>query len=149
MFRSADGLGVSKIYLSGYTPYPASKNDERLPHIRNSLEKKINKTALGAQKLVLWEKIESIEELIKSLKQDGFTVAALEQTPEALDITTYESPNMVALIVGEETAGLPQTILDICDIHLQIPMLGKKESFNVSVAAAIGLYGLRYHSPIS
>ncbi|OGL35055.1 hypothetical protein A3F65_01800 [Candidatus Saccharibacteria bacterium RIFCSPHIGHO2_12_FULL_47_16b] len=144
MLRTADGLGIEEVYLTGYTPYPPAVNDKRLPHIRQSTGRRIHKTALGAEKTVKWQHTSNVKKLIKDLKLKGFTVAALEQTAGALDISKYHSDSAMALLVGTETTGLVAEIIALCDDALMIPMLGQKESFNVAVAAAIALYHLRY-----
>ncbi len=146
VLRTADGLGIEKVYLSGYTPYPKAKNDSRLPHIADAVARRIRKTALGAEKFVPWQHVSDIVTLIQRLKRTGFTLIALEQTSKARDIAAFKSNKDIALIVGEETKGLPDKIIKLSDLQLQIPMLGQKESFNVSVAAAIALYHLRYHA---
>ncbi len=142
--RSADGLGAHEVYLSGYTPYPVKSDDERLPHLREKIDKQISKTALGAEKTVAWEHVENLENLVNELKKDGFLIAALEQTPESKNLADYKLTQNVALIVGSEVEGIDKDSLELCDTHLEIPMLGAKESLNVSVAAAIALYHLKF-----
>ena len=142
MLRTCDGLGISKVYLTGFTPYPKKAHDTRLPHIAAKTERAIAKTSLGAEKNVKWRQASDVIKIVESLKSRHFTVAALEQTPSAADISTYQCPNNLALIVGNEVSGIDSEVLRVCDTHLQIPMRGKKESFNVSVAAAIALYQL-------
>lgn len=77
-----------------------------------------------------------------ALKKAGYTIAGLEQHPSAIQLPRYAAPKKVALILGEEVKGIPSEILAICDDIIEIPMIGQKESFNVSVAAGIALYGL-------
>jgi len=128
IFRTADAAGVSKIYLCGITPKPPRKE--------------IDKAALGAIDFVNWQYQEDIKSLISTLKKDNVRVIALEQDPEAIPYTLYEIPNTkkVALIVGNEVDGISKEILDLCDEILEIPMYGKKNSLNVSVATGIILY---------
>ncbi len=144
MFRTVDGLGVDKVYLSGYTPYPRRKEDERPPHIAGKVEKQIDKTALGAQDNVAWEQSDIVLPIIQSLKSAGVSVVALEQSSHSIDINAFKPPKKCALIVGNEVDGLDREIIDICDSAIEIPMQGQKESFNVSVAAAIALYQIKY-----
>jgi 23S rRNA (guanosine2251-2'-O)-methyltransferase len=146
ILRSADGLGVDKVYLSGYTPYPIAEKDSRLPHIQTRVEKQIHKTALGAEKTVNWTQDDSLGSILKKLKEEGFLVAALEQTSSALDVNTFKSNKNIALIVGNEVTGIDKSILKLCEVHLQIPMHGKKESLNVAVAASMALYHLRFYA---
>lgn len=145
LLRTAEGLGVKKLYLTGYTPHPKYLNDDRLPHIANKIDGAISKTSLGAENMVDWEHVPDIIGLINSLKNDGYTVCALEQTPNAIDLTSFSSPEKCVIVLGTEVTGLPENILKLCDKSLLIPMFGKKESFNVVQAAAMALYQLRFH----
>ncbi len=149
LIRTADGLGVHKIYFTGYTPYPISKKDTRLPHIASKVHKNIIKTSLGAEDFVDWEYVEDLDSLVKSLKSDNYLVAALEQSDNSTTITDYTNNQDIALILGREVEGIDAKILKLCDLILEIPMLGKKESLNVTQAAAIALYQLRWkiHNP--
>ena len=140
IFRSGDGFGVSKIILSGYTPYPRIANDSRLPHISQKLTNQIHKTALGAESLIPFE-YQEIPDL-SSLKQEGFTIVGLEQDERSILLPRYASPDKLALLLGEEVEGLTEDLKVACDVLIEIPMSGKKESFNVSVATGIALYAL-------
>lgn len=146
LLRTSDGFGIEKVYLCGYTPYPTLKNDSRLPHLQRSISQRIHKTALGAEQSVVVDHTSNIKKLIRGLKNAGFTVAALEQTLKAKELTEFKAKADIALLVGEETKGLPKELLVLTDLALEIPMLGQKESFNVAVAAAIALYHLRYQA---
>lgn len=144
LLRTADGLGVGKLYLSGYSPYPLSPHDERLPHLAQKLDRQIAKTALGAEKSVAWQHVADINKLIASLRGEGFTVAALEQASGAVPLPDFKPPDKIALIVGREVEGLEPEVLELCDLAVEIPMLGRKESFNVASAAAMALYHCRF-----
>lgn len=140
-FRTADGFGVQKIILSGYTPYPQlEKNDSRLPHIAEKLTKQINKTALGAEKTVPFEYQETLD--LEALRQQGYRIVGLEQDARSVLLPNYSAPQKIALLLGEEVEGIEQSFRDQCDDLIEIPMVGKKESFNVSVATGIALYAL-------
>ncbi len=140
IFRTCEGFGVSKIIISGYSPYPKSPNDTRLPHIESKLTSQIHKSALGAETMVPFE-YQEIPDL-KSLKENGFTVVGLEQDKRSILLKDYLPPKKIALILGEEVNGLTDDLRDQCDVLVEIPMVGQKESFNVSVAAGIALYSL-------
>jgi 23S rRNA (guanosine2251-2'-O)-methyltransferase len=144
MLRSADGFGVAKVYMTGYSPYPPAPNDERLPHISQRMARAIHKTALGAENTLDWEPADDINALIASLAENKFHIAALEQTDSAIDLNGYHTPDRIALIVGNEVTGIDQALLAATNVHLQIPMRGNKESLNVASAAAVALYHLRY-----
>lgn len=137
IFRSAEGFGVKKIICSGYTPYPKVDNDSRLPHISEKLTSQIHKTALGAESMVPFE---YYEDITPWLSQNKLPVVALEQSADAEYIKSYTVPKRFVLMLGEEVHGISSDLLAHCDSIVEIPMYGKKESFNVSVAAAIALY---------
>jgi tRNA G18 (ribose-2'-O)-methylase SpoU len=135
IFRTADGLGFKKIYLCGFTPGPISG--------RQKLQ--IHKTALGAEEFVKWEKANQTARLIDALKKQGFYVLALELDKKAMDISKFKvksSHKKIALVIGHETRGIAKRILKKCDQIIQIPMIGKKESLNVSVAFGIAAFRL-------
>ncbi len=129
MFRTADGCGVSKIYLTGYTATP--------PHPQ------LDKVALGAEKWMPWVYRKDLTRLIKTLKKQGVFIVALEKTDTSESLDGWLAPNgvsAVALLLGNEVEGVPDTILRYCDAVVHIPMYGRKESFNVSVAAGIAMH---------
>ncbi len=144
LLRTAEGLSVETVYLSGYTPYPKLKNDERLPYLVTRIDKQIAKTALGAEKSVGWSHEQDIEALIVRLKDEDFVIAALEQTPGSIKLPDYAPPQKIAVIVGREVEGIEPEVLKLSDQVIEIPMLGQKESLNVAQAAAMALYHLRF-----
>ncbi len=146
LLRTADGIGVERIYLTGYTPYPIAPQDKRLPHIAQRAEKLIAKTALGAEHTVRWHHEDSVADVITTLKQDGYAVCALEQAETAIEIAKYHVPKKIALILGNEVAGIDQQTLALVDTCLEIPMFGGKESYNVTQATAMALYHCRFMS---
>ncbi|HCR55960.1 TPA: TrmH family RNA methyltransferase [Candidatus Saccharibacteria bacterium] len=139
IFRTAEGFGVKKIILSGYTPYPAHVKDTRLPHLADKITSQIHKTALGAETMVAFEQYDN---LLTWLDTNTLPLVALEQAPTSSSVRDFSPPNKFALLLGEEVAGVDTGLLDRCDHIVEIPMQGKKESFNVSVAAGIALYQL-------
>ena len=141
IFRTADGFGISKIVLSGYTPYPRLANgDTRLPHISEKLEAQIHKTALGAEQTVPFEYQELLD--LDALRNTGYRIVGLEQAPQSIFLNEYKATEKIALLLGEEVEGIPAELLNQCDDIIEIPMHGTKESFNVSVAAGIAMYAL-------
>lgn len=143
LLRTAEGLGINQVIFSGYTPYPLEDNDRRLPHLAQKIDKQIIKTALGAETMVNWRHIEDINPLLVELKEQGYTVVGLEQTEHSIKLNDYHSPAKIALILGREVEGLEPEIIAVCDQLIEIPMFGKKESFNVVQAAAMAMYQLR------
>lgn len=140
LFRTAEGLGIGKIIISGYSPYPRQANDERLPHIVEKMTSQIAKTALGAEKMVPFSYFATPP--LEALKKQGYTIAGLEQDTNSTALNDFLPPDKLALVLGEEVEGIGPEILRQCDVLIEIPMVGKKESFNVSVAAGIALYRL-------
>lgn len=138
IFRTAEGCGVTRIILSGYSPYPRTDHDGRLPHIAEKLTKQIRKTALGAETLVPFTYME--QPPLDDLRQHGYRITALEQHPDSISLPAYSVPSKVAILLGEEVSGIPRDLLEQCDDIVEIPMVGKKESFNVSVATGMVLY---------
>jgi tRNA G18 (ribose-2'-O)-methylase SpoU len=139
IFRTADAAGVSKIYLCGITPSPKDKFGKIIPQLA--------KVALGAEKTVPWEIVKSpraVSKLLKDLKNDKYKILAVEQFKESTPYFKYKPTGKVALIVGNEVKGLPKSILNNSDKILEIPMRGRKESLNVSVAFGIAAFGLLY-----
>lgn len=139
IFRTAEGLGVEKIICSGYTPYPTFTGDRRLPHIADKLTDQIHKTALGAEGMVPFEYYEAIDDWLESNK---LPLIALEQAPTSVNLRDFIPPSEFALLLGEEVNGISLGLLERCEAIIEIPMQGSKESFNVSVAAAIAMYHL-------
>lgn len=142
IFRTSEGFGVKKIILSGYTPYPTLPGDTRLPHIAEKLTAQIHKTALGAEAMVPFTYQETPD--IEMLRSDGYAIVGLEQDTSSIPLPSYSPPNRIALLLGEEVAGISPDLRDKCDDLIEIPMKGKKESFNVSVATGIALYHLAF-----
>lgn len=132
IFRTADALGVTKIFLTGYTPRP--------PH------PKINKVALGATDSVPWEYYPRTKKIIKELKKQKIQIVALEKTKHSLDFTKFKPRWPLALVLGNEKTGLKPDILNEADKIIHLPMLGKKESLNVAVALAAAAYFIRFRS---
>lgn len=129
-FRTSDALALEKIYLCGITGTP--------PH------RDINKTALGAQNSVEWEHVKDIEALLTTLKNDGYTILAAEQTSESVMLDQYTPPkdSKLAVIFGNEVMGVSDKALSLTDTVLEIPQYGTKHSFNVSVSMGIMLWDL-------
>jgi tRNA G18 (ribose-2'-O)-methylase SpoU len=149
MFRTADGLGVEKLYLCGITPTP--ENDA------------VRKTSLGAEETVEWEYARDAVKLAERLKAEGYVLWGLEQdqrsvalsatdgkrmhayrhrmtTDERMSSTDSETDKRIVLVVGNEVTGVDPGLLDLCDQIVHIPMRGGKRSLNVEVAFAIAAW---------
>lgn len=136
IFRTADGTGVSKIFLCGISGKP--------PH------NKIAKTALGAEKTVFFEYYKQTGRLIDKLKKEGVYIIALEQSKGSVLYTKLKPHFPLALVIGNEVKGISKKILKKADKIIYLPQKGKKESLNVSVAFGIASYHISNflnHSP--
>ncbi len=149
LLRTAEGLGVSKVWLTGYTPYPLQTEDTRLPHIAIKTDKQIHKTALGAEHQIEWQYHEDISYVLETLRANSYDIAAVEQSESSISLPDYHVPQRLALLVGREVEGVEPEILASVDTVLEIPMFGEKESFNVVQAAAMALYHCRFARAIA
>ncbi len=149
IFRTADGFGVEHLYLTGYSPYPLLERDTRLPHIAQKVTAEITKTSLGAEKTVPFSHLPSPYSVIDGFKAHSYAIIGLEQSETAVKLPEFTAPSKLVLVLGEEVDGISSDILKKCDTLIEIPMVGHKESFNVSVAAGIALYGLMYQGKSS
>ena len=137
IFRTADCAGVRKIFLTGYTPRPIDRFGRK--------RRDLGKVALGAEESVEWEAVKDINKLITRFKKEGVMIAALEQSPKSIDYkksVTKLKGKRSALILGNEVSGMNEVIIKKADMVIEIPMKGKKESLNVSVAAGIAIFRL-------
>ena len=134
IFRTADAAGVSRVYLSGYTPRPLDRFARP--------QKDIDKTALGAEMFIPWEYHSSPAKLILHLKREGWRIIGVEQDARSRDYRAFRPRARTLYIFGNEVLGLSKSLRDLCDALIEIPMYGKKESLNVSVAAGIVLFSL-------
>ena len=126
LFRTCDGARVEAIYLTGYTGYPPRKE--------------IDKTSLGSADTVPWVHNADPVAALSEIKSRGYHVVAFEHTHSSVAYTeaVYRFP--LCLVLGNEVEGVTQELLDLCDMAVEIPMYGLKESLNVSVAGGIALY---------
>lgn len=147
ILRTAEGFGVSRVLFSGYTP---RVHDARvLPHLREKLDHEIHKTALGAEEMLdIYSSDEIITELVR-LKDEGWRVVGLENNIQDMRLIRLNDPALrgelgekVVLVLGEEVGGIARELYDLIDLFIEIPMKGRKESFNVSVAAGVAMYGI-------
>ena len=156
IFRTASGIGIDKIFLCGITPTPFESGKKYAG--KNILRKDFIKTSLGAEEEIFWEHKENILEVLENLKKENYKIIALEQNSKSLDyknskIEKYINENLkgnknflqeinLAILIGSERDGILKDRLDLAEEILEIPMLGLKESLNVTIATAILLYRL-------
>jgi 23S rRNA (guanosine2251-2'-O)-methyltransferase len=127
-FRTADGAGVERLLLSGITGRPP--------------QNAIRKTALGADERVAWQGIDHPATAVQDLRAHGYEIAAIETSTRAVDIFDWHPRFPVCVLFGHEVDGLSAGLLELCDTHVRIPMLGLKHSLNVASAGAIVMYEL-------
>lgn len=144
LLRTAEGLGVQWMILTGYSPYPQKDKDERLPHLSQKITNQISKTSLGAELSLPWQQTPDIYEALQDLRDEGYTIVAIEQAKTSIPLPKFKPESKIALLVGREVEGIEPEILALCDSIVEIPMFGKKESFNVVQAAAMALYHCRF-----
>ena len=128
IFRSADGFGADKIYLSGYTAHPPRED--------------LRKTALGSEDAVPWEYFENPIDAAKSIKSEGISLVLIEQTKQSQMMYEMDWEFPVCFIVGNEVTGVSEELSALADIHIELPMRGIKQSLNVSVAVGVVGYEL-------
>jgi len=129
IFRTSDAVLLSKLYLTGFTPYPPRPE--------------ISKTALGAVESVPWSYHKKPLDAVEEIKSKGIKLIVLEQTAESTPI--WELPAdifPVCIAVGNEIGGITKDVIDAADIAVEIPMMGVKHSLNVAVAYGIAVYRL-------
>ncbi|MSU56513.1 MAG: TrmH family RNA methyltransferase [Candidatus Taylorbacteria bacterium] len=134
IFRTADAICISKIYLTGYTPAPLDRFGRE--------RKDIAKVSLGAEKTVVWEARKSLPALLRKLRKEGVAIIAVEQDAHSVDYKKIKIRKPTAFIFGNEVGGISKNILTLSDTIAEIPMRGEKESLNVSVSAGIVLFRL-------
>ena len=133
IFRSADGFGAERIYLTGYTAYPPRQD--------------LHKTALGAENAVPWEYEQNPIHMAKKIKKQGISLVLIEQTHNSQSIYEMECPFPVCFMVGNEVSGVSEELSNMADLHVELPMHGIKQSLNVSVATGIvGYEFARYYN---
>ena len=134
IFRTADGVGVTKIFLIGSTPTPIDRFGRK--------RKDLTKVSLGAEEFVDWESISSSRALVDQLIKEGTHIVAVEQDPRARDYRTHTITGNTAFVFGNEIDGVAPEILGQCDEIIEIPMKGTKESLNVAVSVGVVLFRL-------
>lgn len=148
ILRTMEGFGVKTALFSGYTPVPHDKR--LLPYLADKLTRQIDKTALGAGESIECRVVKSLQAEIAKLKKNGWLIVGLENNLNDLRLRQINDSKLktqlrgqkILLVLGEEVAGISQELHQLIDWFLEIPMQGRKESFNVSVATGIALYQL-------
>lgn len=147
ILRTAEGFGVAKVILSGITP--RVHDATLLPYLRDKIDRQIHKSALGAEEMLHIVSSLDVKADISELKRKGFSVVGLENNIVDSRLYSLSSlelkkklPNCIVIILGEEVGGIDCSLYDLIDFFAEIKMRGRKESFNVSVAAGIALYEL-------
>jgi 23S rRNA (guanosine2251-2'-O)-methyltransferase len=134
IFRTAEGLGVSKIILVGTTPTPLDRFGRKRPDFA--------KVSLGSEEMVAWAYAKEIKPTLLELKEQGFQILSLEQTEKSQNLREFKAAEQFVLVVGNEVDGVNAEALKMSDAVVEIPMQGQKESLNVSVSTGIALFML-------
>ncbi len=127
-FRTADAAGCEKLHLCGITGRPP--------------ERAIAKTALGAEETVAWEHHADAGDVVRRLRAGNYEIAAVETSVHAVDLFDWQPVFPVCILFGHEVEGLNPGLLELCDTHVRIPMLGRKHSLNVATAGGVVIYEL-------
>lgn len=127
-FRTGDAFAVEQLYLCGITARP--------PH------REILKTAIGATDSVDWIYSETTEEAVQKLKEEGYTILAIEQTDASIELQTYpiDKEKKYALVFGNEVKGVSDEALPLMDGAIEVPQFGTKHSLNISVCLGVVLW---------
>ena len=131
IFRTADGFGAEKLYLTGYTAHPPRED--------------LYKTALGAEDAVPWEYYENPTNAAEAIKNQGIELILIEQTRDSKSIYELKFQFPICFIVGNEVSGVSEELSNLADIHVELPVRGIKQSLNVSVAAGVVGYEFARH----
>jgi tRNA G18 (ribose-2'-O)-methylase SpoU len=129
IFRTADGVGLKKLWLCGITGHPPSAQ--------------ISKTALGAEEVVPWEHRWDALTVVRELKEKGYQIVFLEQTAKSVSYETFQPKVPICLVVGNEISGVADGLLQLCDASVEIDMVGLKNSLNVTVAFGVVAYHIK------
>src|SRR3974390_2070853 len=125
-FRTADAARIEKLYLGGITGPP--------PH------RSLKKTALGAEERVAWVHTWHAADALRTLRERGYEIAAIETSVHSVDLFDWQPRFPVCVVFGHEVGGLQPNVLETCDTHVRIPMLGLKHSLNVATAGGVVIY---------
>jgi tRNA G18 (ribose-2'-O)-methylase SpoU len=128
IMRTCEGAGVRHLYLCGISAYPPNP--------------KVLKTSLGAEKTLAWSHHLSTLAVVKQLREEGLAIISLELTDRSVPYTEIEYPSETALVFGHETGGVAAPLLDCSDHVVEIPLVGRKNSLNVSVSVGVILFEL-------
>lgn len=134
IFRTANAVGIEKIFLCGTTPTPLDKKGER--------RKDFAKVALGAEDTVAWEYFENTLDCVEKLKEEKYFIIAIEQGEGSVDYKSVDiaKENNVAFVIGNEVDGVLPGVVEQSDVLAEIPMVGTKESLNVTIAFGVAAY---------
>lgn len=134
IFRTAETLAISRIYCGGTTPTPIDRFGRKRADIA--------KVSLGGEEMIPWEHVDNPVELVMHLKKEGFHIISIEQDAQSVDYKKVKVKNKTLIMLGNEVGGISRELLELSDVVAEIPLQGKKESLNVSVAAGVALFRL-------
>ena len=127
IFRTSDAMAIERIVLCGITAQPPSRE--------------ITKTAIGATESVAWVYEQHVDQALQSLKAEGYTILAIEQTTESVELLSYVPSNeKIAIVLGNEVKGVSEDALALADQAIDLAQYGTKHSLNVSVCGGIVIH---------
>ena len=134
IFRTANAAGIERIFLCGITPTPLD--------VKGRKRSDFAKAALGAEETIVWEHFTSTVSCLQKLQQEKYFIIAIEQDEKSVDYKTVKTVanENCAFVIGAEVEGISKDALDCSDVIAEIPMLGSKESLNVTIAFGVALY---------
>src|SRR3989338_9059273 len=128
LFRLADAVAAERIYLCGQTETPPNP--------------KIKKASINTWQWVEWQYVSTAVETIAKLKvkNEKLKVIVVEQHERSIPLKDLKPEFPVAVVVGNETAGVSDEVLKLADTIVELPMFGINRSLNVMVSCGIVLY---------
>lgn len=132
IFRTANACGIGKVILCGITPGPLDAKGRKRSDFA--------KVSLGAEEKVLWERSATTVDALQSLHDEGYYLVAIEQNSSSVDYKDVSAQPKTCFVLGSEVGGIDKEMLSLCDVVAELPMLGSKESLNVTIAFGIAAY---------
>lgn len=132
IFRTANACGIGKVILCGITPGPLDAKGRKRSDFA--------KVSLGAEEKVLWERSATTVDALQSLRDEGYYIVAIEQDSSSVDYKDVVARSKTCFVLGSEVGGIDKEMLSLCDVVAELPMLGSKESLNVTIAFGIAAY---------
>lgn len=125
ILRSADAAGIHGVIVQ--------------EHRSAGLGSAVSKSSAGAVEHVPVAQINNIKHAISDMKEKGITIIGAEAGSKIMPWDNDLSIPL-ALVIGSEGKGMRKTVAEKCDFIISLPMRGKINSLNVSVAASVVMF---------